>query len=110
MNKAVFIGILGMASLAVSPLFADRTGTAEQDKRIHASAMAFHEIMNAGDHSIPVSLVERAQCIVIVPNLKRVGLVVGGKYGKGIMTCRKGSGWSSPAVMRIEGGSVGLQI
>ena len=55
-------------------------------------------------------ILERAQCIGIVPNLKRAGFIVGGKYGKGILTCRTAKGWSSPSTIRVEGGSVGLQI
>jgi lipid-binding SYLF domain-containing protein len=53
---------------------------------------------------------QKAQCVGIIPNLKRAGFIVGAKYGKGIVTCRTGTGWSAPEIVRIEGGSIGLQI
>ena len=104
--------MLAVAPMMIKPLLADREDMNEQDKRIRESATTLQEIMNAGDRSIPEDLIRRAQCVVIVPNLKRAGFIIGGKYGKGIMTCRtaNASGWSAPAIMRIEGGSIGLQI
>jgi len=82
------------------------------DKRIHESALVLNEIMGAGDKAIPDDLLHKAQCVGIVPNLKRAGFIVGAKYGKGVLTCRtrEGAGWSGPATIRIEGGSIGLQI
>jgi SH3 domain-containing YSC84-like protein 1 len=82
------------------------------DKRIHESALVLSEIMGAGDKAIPDDLLHKAQCVGIVPNLKRAGFIVGAKYGKGVLTCRTkdGAGWSGPATVRIEGGSVGFQI
>ena len=54
----------------------------------------------------------KAKCVVVVPNMKRAGFVFGAKYGRGFAMCRRhdGVGWSAPAAMRIEGGSFGLQI
>jgi lipid-binding SYLF domain-containing protein len=68
--------------------------------------------MSAPDKGIPEEMLEHAHCIVIVPDLKTAAFIVGGKYGKGILSCRtKGDmGWSAPATVRIEGGSVGFQI
>jgi SH3 domain-containing YSC84-like protein 1 len=68
--------------------------------------------MEAPDKGIPLELFEKAHCIVIVPDLKTGAFVVGGKYGKGYVSCRtkSGAGWSAPGTVRIEGGSVGFQI
>jgi lipid-binding SYLF domain-containing protein len=68
--------------------------------------------MTTPDKGIPQELLESAHCIVIVPDLKTAAFVVGGKYGKGYLSCRNksGVGWSAPATVRIEGGSVGFQI
>lgn len=68
--------------------------------------------MAAPDKGIPQELLEKAHCIVIVPGLKKGAFIIGGKYGKGFMSCRRGSGvgWSAPASMRVEGGSFGFQI
>ena len=83
---------------------------AEPDKRIRTSGEVLSEIMGANDKGIPEDLLEKAQCVGVIPNLKRAGFIVGAKYGKGIVVCRTSQGWSAPANVRIEGGSVGLQI
>src|SRR5947208_1016689 len=72
----------------------------------------YDETMATPDKGIPQEMLENAHCIVIVPGLKTAAFVFGGKYGKGYLSCRnKGaSGWSAPATVRIEGGSVGFQI
>lgn len=85
---------------------------AEPAKRLGEAATVFSEVMATPDKGIPQDLLEKAHCIVIVPSLKTGAFLVGGKYGKGYLSCRKkgGSGWSAPATIRIEGGSVGFQI
>src|SRR5258708_35459911 len=80
------------------------------DKRITESATVLNEIMSTKDRGIPEDLLEKAQCVGIVPDLKRAGLIIGAKYGKGVVVCRTRGGWSAPSTVRIEGGSVGLQI
>jgi len=81
-------------------------------KRLQTAAEAFKEVMGIPDKAIPQDLLEKAQCIVIIPDLKKGAFIVGGKYGKGFVSCRKkdGVGWSAPGSVRIEGGSVGFQI
>ena len=81
-------------------------------KRISDSAEVLGDILGAKDRGIPEDLLEKAQCVGIIPNLKRAGFILGAKYGKGVVVCREngGSGWSAPSTVRIEGGSVGLQI
>lgn len=80
--------------------------------RLKAAADALKDVMGIPDKSIPQGLINKARCFVIVPNLKEGAFVVGGKYGKGFVTCRKddGVGWSAPGSIRIEGGSFGFQI
>jgi lipid-binding SYLF domain-containing protein len=97
------------ATLAITPLLAKDTAPA---KRLDEAAAVLSEIMAAPDKGIPQELIENAHCIVIVPELKTAAFVVGGKYGKGYMSCRNksGAGWSAPGAVRIEGGSVGFQI
>jgi lipid-binding SYLF domain-containing protein len=82
----------------------------DPQKRIRESAAVLSEIMGAKDKGIPEDLLEKAQCVGVVPNLKRAGFVIGAKYGKGVVVCRTDTGWSAPATVRVEGGSVGLQI
>jgi lipid-binding SYLF domain-containing protein len=80
--------------------------------RLNTSAEILGEMMNASDKGIPQDLMNKAQCVVVVPNMKKAGFIVGGEYGRGYATCRRanGRGWSAPAAMRIEGGSFGFQI
>jgi len=95
--------------MALAPLLAADT---EPAKRLNDSATVLSEIMGTPDKGIPDELIERAHCIVIVPDLKTAAFLVGGKYGKGYLSCRSKTraGWSAPATVRIEGGSVGFQI
>jgi SH3 domain-containing YSC84-like protein 1 len=81
-------------------------------KRLDDSAEMLTEIMSAPDKGIPQDLLAKAHCVVLVPGLKKGAFIVGAKYGKGFMLCRKatGVGWSAPAAIRVEGGSVGFQI
>jgi len=81
-------------------------------QRLADATDIFTEIMNAPDRSIPVDLLNRAYCIILVPALKSAAFIVGGKYGKGFILCRRanGVGWSAPGAIRIEGGSFGFQI
>src|SRR5579862_2459667 len=97
------------ATLAIAPLLAKDDGNV---KRLSESAAVFSEVMAAPDKGIPQELLEKAHCIVIVPGLKTAAFLVGGKYGKGYVSCRKsdGVGWSAPGTVRIEGGSVGFQL
>jgi lipid-binding SYLF domain-containing protein len=108
--KRLFLSVLLTVPVFTGIAFADDDHDAS--KRIRESAAVLGEIMNAGDKAIPDDLLGKAQCVGIVPNLKRAGFIVGAKYGKGVITCRteNGAGWSGPATVRIEGGSVGFQI
>jgi SH3 domain-containing YSC84-like protein 1 len=96
-------------TVALTPLLAADN---EPAKRLDAAAAVLSEVMATPDKSIPQELLENAHCIVIVPDLKTAAFVVGGKYGKGYLSCRSKSraGWSAPGTVRIEGGSVGFQI
>src|ERR1700704_2955984 len=89
-------------------------GADSQDhaKQFDNSATVLSEILTAGDQSIPEDLLKKATCVGVIPNLKRVGFVIGAKYGKGVVTCRlaNSTGWSAPSITRIEGGNIGLQI
>lgn len=98
-----------VAAMAMTPLLAVDQ---EPAQRLDAAATVFSEIMATPDKGIPQELLETAHCIVIVPDLKTAAFGVGGKYGKGYLSCRSKTraGWSAPATVRIEGGSVGFQI
>jgi lipid-binding SYLF domain-containing protein len=104
MRRSVLIASFLVSATA---LLAD---TAQE--RLNESAAVFSEIMGTPDNGIPQELLEKAQCVVIVPGLKKGAFVVGGEFGRGFVECRRGNGagWGAPAAIRMEGGSFGLQI
>jgi lipid-binding SYLF domain-containing protein len=102
--------VLGTVLIGVSLLYADEKSDAV--KRLDAAATVFSEVMSTPDKAIPQDLLDKAECIVIVPGLKRGAFIIGGKFGRGFVSCRKkgGVGWSGPGAVRVEGGSFGFQI
>src|SRR5260370_382547 len=80
--------------------------------RLSAAANVLNEIMATPDKGIPQDLLDKAACAVVVPNVKKGAFIVGAKYGRGFIVCRNqnGRGWSAPAGVKVEGGSVGFQI
>jgi lipid-binding SYLF domain-containing protein len=103
----IFAGAL-LAALISIPAFAQK----DADSRLQAATTDLKEMMNASDKGIPQDLLNKATCVVVVPNLKAGGFIIGAKYGKGFFTCRKtgGVGWSAPGSLRIAGGKFGLLI
>lgn len=80
------------------------------DKRLRNATDTLHEIMATPDKAIPRGLLNRAQCIVVVPDMKKAAFIVGGEYGSGYAMCRSAGQWSAPAPIRLTGGSFGLQL
>jgi lipid-binding SYLF domain-containing protein len=78
--------------------------------RINDAAKVLNEIHAVPDKDIPQELWEHAACAIVIPDLKKAAFIVGGEYGKGLMSCRRGGGWSAPVFMELEKGSWGLQI
>jgi len=99
-----------LALAAISPLAMQAAN--EATERLDASTDVLSDMMKASDKGIPQDLMNKADCVIIVPNLKKAGFIVGAKYGRGFAACRRasGSGWTAPAPIRIEGGSFGFQI
>jgi lipid-binding SYLF domain-containing protein len=103
----VIVGAV-LAALLTVPAFAQK----DAESRLRAATEDLNEMMNASDKGVPQDLLNRATCVVVVPNLKAGGFIVGAKYGKGFFTCRKpkGVGWSAPGSLKITGGNFGLLI
>jgi lipid-binding SYLF domain-containing protein len=98
------------ATIVLSAAVLASAETAQE--RLQASADVFQEVMSTPDKGIPQDLLAKAQCVIIVPGLKKGAFVVGGQYGRGYAECRHddGKGWGAPGAVRVEGGSVGFQI
>ncbi|MBZ5602384.1 MAG: OmpA family protein [Acidobacteriia bacterium] len=97
-----------IAILAATAAFAQE---ATPDSRLHNATTTLREIMGSPDKGIPEELIEKAQCVVVVPDLLKGAFIVGGKYGRGYASCRvRDDHWSAPGAVRIEGGSFGFQL
>ena len=103
------IWVAAIAGMSVAALAADRE--VKVADRLDASADTLTDMMKASDRGIPHDLMDKARCVVVVPGMKKAGFIVGAEYGRGFAVCRRGAeGWSAPAAIRVEGGSVGFQI
>ena len=100
--------------LPVITLFALSTAMAQtpDEKRLKLASVVLSEVMNIKEKAIPQELLEKAECAVIVPGMKKGAFIFGAKFGRGYITCRQDDkvGWKSPGAVRIEGGSLGFQI
>jgi SH3 domain-containing YSC84-like protein 1 len=98
-------------ALALVPaiLFAADTRS-EAVQRMSEATTVLQEVMSAPDKGIPKEVLGKAQCVGIIPGVKKAGFILGAKYGKGVLVCRAGSGWSGPSTVIVEGGSIGFQI
>ena len=105
---AACVSLLIISSASLATIKSERS---DEVKRLGRASEVFTEIMNTPDKGIPGDLLDKAACVVIVPGLKKGALGIGGKFGKGIVMCRKPDhSWTAPLFITIEGGSVGLQI
>ncbi len=101
----------GLALMGATQVRAQNAETTP-DKRLQSATASFREVMHEPDKGIPLDLYDKARCVVIIPGVKKAAFIVGGKYGRGFVSCRRnGNGrFGTPAAVRIEGGSYGLQI
>jgi lipid-binding SYLF domain-containing protein len=103
----MWVGVL-LAGLVCLPTFAQKTAEA----RIQAATADLNEMTTISDKGIPQDLLSKASCIIVVPNMKAGGFVIGAEYGRGFFSCRKASGvgWSAPGSIKMEGGKFGFLI
>jgi SH3 domain-containing YSC84-like protein 1 len=103
-----------MKGFALAVSFFVSTGlsmAATEADRLRDATEVLQEIMRTPDKGIPQDLLDKAQCVAIVPGVKKGAFIVGAEYGKGVLECRRRSdGWGSPAAIQVEGGSFGFQI
>src|ERR1700723_3268264 len=106
-RKSILVVCMGL--LAAATASADN----KEQKRLENSGAVMQEIINIPD-SIPQSVMEKAECVIVFPSVLKAAFVVGASYGRGAMVCRTGKDfrgpWGAPAMMALEGGSVGFQI
>jgi len=85
---------------------------ATEQERVKESGNVIKELANSSS-GIPIGLLQKAECVIVLPSVKKAGFIVGASYGRGVMTCRGGANfngpWSAPTMMQSSGGSFGLQ-
>jgi len=110
MRKTLLAALAIAGSITTTAFAADRAIKIED--RLDASADTLSDMMHASDKGIPQDLLDKAHCVVVIPGMKKAGFIFGAEEGRGFAVCRRNgrSGWSAPAGMRVEGGSVGFQI
>lgn len=110
MTEMKKIACLSLSLLLALPVFAQE----KEEDRVKESGLVLRDILESPDKGIPHDLVDKAECVVIYPSVKKAAFVVGGSYGRGVMTCRTGQNftgpWSAPTMMALEGASFGFQI
>ncbi len=88
-------------------------GNGRETDRVEDAGTVLKEIINIPDN-IPKDLIDRAECIIVLPSVKKLAIGIGGSYGRGVMTCRTGQHftghWSAPAMYALEGGNIGFQL
>src|SRR5579862_9988348 len=106
--KRVYFAIVLLTSTAL-PAFAQE----KEQARVQNAGQVVQEILNIPD-DIPQSVIDKADCVVVMPSVLKLAFGFGGSYGRGVMTCRSGKNfsgpWGAPAMMALEGGSFGLQL
>ena len=104
--------VLTSVLLLAAPLLAAKDNEKEQD-RVKEAGEVLKEIINIPD-DIPKDLFDRAECIIVLPSVKKFAIGLGGSYGRGVMSCRTGQHytgpWSAPAMYALEGGNIGFQL
>jgi lipid-binding SYLF domain-containing protein len=93
---------------------ANALGQKKEEDRLKESAGVLKEILGIPEKGIPRDLLDKAECVVVFPSVKKAGLGIGASYGRGAIVCRTGEGfrgpWSAPAMFALEGASIGFQI
>ena len=107
MKRVLFLAVLLIA--ISSPAFAQK----KESDRVANAGRVMKEIMDIPD-DIPQSVIDKADCVVVLPSVLKFAIGIGGSYGRGVVTCRSGENfqghWGAPTMMALEGGSFGLQL
>jgi lipid-binding SYLF domain-containing protein len=110
------LAYLSSVLLVILPLCAEVASASDKSKvddRLRNSGTVLREILDVPD-DIPQDLLDKAECVVVFPSVLKAAFIVGGSYGRGVMSCRQGDGftgtWGAPTMMALEGGSFGFQI
>jgi len=109
--KGVALPIIAILCIVTSSRSIAEDNEHEQE-RVKESGNVMKELLNSAS-GVPISVLNKAECVIVLPSVKKAGFLVAGQYGRGVMTCRSGENfdgpWSAPTMMQSSGGSFGLQ-
>ncbi|MGB9074930.1 MAG: lipid-binding SYLF domain-containing protein [Terriglobales bacterium] len=108
MMRKLLVLLVTISCVLTITLSADEDNKAV--RRVESAGTVLDEIQSAPDQGIPEEVLGSAECVAVIPTLLKGGFIFGGRYGKGVASCRTAKGWSAPAFFTIGGGSFGLQI
>ena len=103
-------GFIVMTLLLIAGSAAAAAPSKSDTGRIAEAARVIRELRSAPDNGIPQSIWDRARCVAVMPGVRKAAFVVGGEFGKGVVSCRTAGGWSAPIFLTLEKGSFGAQI
>src|SRR5215472_620450 len=110
-GRSIVLVSIAILCLTIPTVVLAEDNVKEED-RVKESGNVMKELVNSPS-GIPMSVLNKAECVIVLPSVKKAGFIVAGEYGRGVMTCRKGENfdgpWSAPAMMQSSGGSFGLQ-
>jgi len=110
-NGMVLLIILVLS--LIIPSIATAADNEKEQERVTNSGNVMKELLNSKS-GVPISVLNKAECVIVIPSLKKGGFIIAGEYGRGVMTCRGGENfdglWSAPTMMQSTGGSVGFQV
>jgi lipid-binding SYLF domain-containing protein len=107
MKKLIAVLCLAGAATLSAHAEADK---ATLDSRVHAATDTIQQIMSVPDKAVPNKIAQQATCIGVIPGMKKGAFIFGAEYGRGLVTCRTGHGWSAPVFITLGGGSFGFQL
>ena len=102
--------ILVVAILLSAGATAPSAFTSDQEDRLASAGAVLRELRSAPDKDIPEQLWDSAKCVAVLPSVTKAAFIVGGEYGKGVVSCKLSDGWSAPAFIQLAKGSFGLQL
>ena len=109
MRKLIIAGL----TLVVSSVAVNAAMSKGEAQRLQDAAEVLQELHATPDRDVPQELWNRAECVAVIPNVKKAAFIIGGEYGKGVLSCRNSAsptGWTAPAFMMLAKGSIGFQI
>ena len=101
--RVMTLVLVGASAAAAAP-------SASQIKEVSGAARVVTELRSTPDRGIPDSIWKRAQCVAVMPGVKKAAFVLGGEHGKGVVSCRTAQGWTSPVFLALDKGSIGAQF